>query len=172
MKSVEFISKRKAESIIDPDRRDERVVISITTPGTPKKSTGYCCKAILHDPSWKDILRLEFHDTDPKKKGAKNQEEDIQVLKLFSESQAVEIMNFLKIHENDIDTVVVHCEAGISRSGAVAKFIAYLYGLRFPETYQLYNNHVFSTLLKVYGESLHSCGLIPKENLPALKEQT
>lgn len=89
--------------------------------------------------------------------------------RLFDSYNAVSILKFLKEHQNDTHDVFVHCEAGISRSAAVAKFIAHIYNLPFNETYSVYNRHVFSTLMRVYGESFYGEGLIPAENLPGVK---
>lgn len=99
--------------------------------------TGSCpCPANL-DPKWQAILRLEFDDIDW-------EEEPYQ---LFSEQQAREIIAFAKeCAETGIDGILVHCHAGISRSAAVAKWIADRYRLPFPEKYMLYNKHVYATL--------------------------
>jgi hypothetical protein len=50
---------------------------------------------------------------------------------IFTEEQAVEIINFIQ-HINtipEIEDLIVHCDAGISRSGAVAVFACRLLGL-------------------------------------------
>jgi predicted protein tyrosine phosphatase len=44
--------------------------------------------------------------------------------------------------------IVVHCHAGISRSGAVAKWIAEQYKLDFNQDYQLFNKHVYRQLVE------------------------
>jgi predicted glycosyltransferase involved in capsule biosynthesis len=81
-------------------------------------------------------------------------------------------MEFLKKHELDTNDCVVHCEAGISRSAGVAKFISVIYSLAFPENYSVYNKHVFSTLMRAYGESFYGHGIMPLESLPGLQGVT
>ena len=40
-------------------------------------------------------------------------------LNLFNEVNAITIVNFINEYKNKIDTLIIHCEAGQSRSGAV-----------------------------------------------------
>ena len=168
MEFTTFIPKRKAEEYHDIVGVQDRVLISITTPGNKKPGSMYCCPAILHEDTWKDILRLEFHDVDPNQMN----DEEANGYKLFNESHVVKIMEFLKKHELDTKDVIVHCEAGISRSAGVSKFISVIYSLAFPETYSVYNKHVFSTLMRVYGESFYGHGILPLESLPGLQGAT
>jgi predicted protein tyrosine phosphatase len=162
MKYTTFISKKKAEAFDDTVGSEKRVLISITTPGKIVKP-GYCVPAVLHKDAWHDILRLEFHDVDPMKDAN-------TFYKLFDQEHVLKIFEFLKKYEASVDEVVVHCEAGISRSAAVSKFIATVYGLQFPENYSIYNKHVFSTLMRLYGEAFYDKGILPRENLPAYQE--
>lgn len=66
----------------------------------------------------------------------------------FSESDAIKIINFLNSHfeKNDFDDIIIHCQEGISRSHAVALFIA---------KYFVKNDKIYKSLLnqegKVYG---------------------
>ena len=161
MNFTTFISKKKAEAFSDTKDSEKRILISITTPGVAR-STGYCTPAKLHIDAWRDILRLEFHDVEP--------ELDGYDYVIFNDEDAKKIFEFLKKHETEIDEVVVHCEAGISRSAAVSKFISIIYGLEFPENYMLYNRSIFSTLLRLYGEAFYDKGILPKELLPAFNQ--
>lgn len=79
------------------------------------------------------------------------------VFKAMSESQGEEIVNF--IEKNKGKNFMVHCTAGISRSGAVASFIRDFY--LNDEEQDLFerenphirpNIHVLSTLKRVYYE--------------------
>lgn len=164
MKSTNFFSKRSAERFQEPGGRDERVLISITTPPVPDSFSAHCAPAVLHEDSWKDVLRLEFDDADPSHMNP----QQVPGYRLFNEDDAVAILKFLKKHQDDTVYALVHCEAGISRSAAVSKFIALIYNLSFPEQYSIYNKHVFSTLMRVHGESLYEDGPLLTSDLPGL----
>jgi predicted protein tyrosine phosphatase len=60
------------------------------------------------------ILRLSFADADVDAPAG---------LVLFDEAHARSIVEFVRAHERDIDRIVVHCDAGMSRSPAVAAAI-------------------------------------------------
>jgi len=162
---TDFVSKKKAEAFHEPTGKDTRVLISLTTPGDPddpRPHSAYCKPAVLHDDTWKAVLRLEFHDKDPNHMN----EDEVIGYKLFNEEDAVKILTFMKAHQDNTVDLIVHCEAGISRSAAVSKFAAHLYHLQFNETYSVYNRHVFSTLMHTYGSSLYGDGPIDAETLP------
>lgn len=114
-------------------------------------------------PDWGDrILRLYFHDILGPLDGY------VQ----FGVADAQKIINFLNgIDKKSINTIFVHCGAGISRSAAIALFIAEKFGLNVVSTtisikgnlgivnykisdfyngkYPFYNRLVYSTLMKV-----------------------
>ena len=73
---------------------------------------------------------------------------------LFSYIHALQILAFVERHKNDIDLLIVHCVAGISRSPAVAAALSKIYGINNYHTYfTLYrpNEHVFNVLMRVYN---------------------
>lgn len=136
VKYVNFIARRSAERIHQLPAQLKRVgLVSITNPD-------------LHDADlydvWHDVLRLKFHDVD--------RQNNEGTLRIFTEDHADQVLSFLHRNEDTVDGFITHCEAGVSRSAAVAKFIAHIYVLPFPENYPLYNRLVFSTLLKRYHE--------------------
>ena len=91
------------------------------------------------DKKWGDILRLWVHDID----------KPWQNYILFSEDDADRIINWLKKHEDELKGILVHCAMGISRSAAIARFIAKVYGLDFDEREGIqFNRHIFNTLCK------------------------
>jgi len=42
----------------------------------------------------------------------------------ISKKQAHDIVNFVKLHKNQVDQIIVHCDAGVSRSAGVCAAIA------------------------------------------------
>jgi len=91
--------------------RAPHVVISIADPGSPQpiiRPSGLC----------RGILRLRFHDAEPTEGFLSPPE-----IKQMTHQQAQAIWQFVKKHLSDIKLVVVHCEAGMSRSPAIAAAI-------------------------------------------------
>ncbi len=85
-----------------------------------------------------DALTLIFDDIEEPETGR------IQM----NEFQAELIITFLRQYEK-ADTILIHCFAGKSRSAAIGKFAAELYGL--PEPYcPYYNTWVYQTLHNLY----------------------
>jgi len=90
------------------------VIISIT-------DTSKNFPALKNVPNLKDILRLRFtdddHDINQNKDGMKYD------CKLFTESQARKIWNFVNNADFDDGLIVCQCDGGISRSSAIAAAI-------------------------------------------------
>jgi predicted protein tyrosine phosphatase len=111
-------------SIHDPDKRRPRI---------PKQS------------GLREVLYLAFHDAEPSEKLALP--EDIV---LMTEDQAREVWSFVKKWQNEIGTVVVHCEQGVSRSPAVAAALCRGFGgdeRPFWRAYQP-NQYVYELVLR------------------------
>lgn len=67
----------------------------------------------------KAIYRAKFHDTD------RTNEQFLGVtLVPITEKQATEIWEFFKQYKDTVNTTIVHCEAGISRSSGCAAALA------------------------------------------------
>ena len=81
-------------SIHDPDRSRPKV----------KKQSGL-----------RAVLQLAFHDAEPTASRSLPAE-----ITLMTAVQAREICEFVRKHKGDVGAVVVHCEAGMSRSPAIA----------------------------------------------------
>lgn len=80
---------------------------------------------IRHIDSYKSILELYFDDIDPRQ--FKNLSiTDLPDIKFFDQNLAQQIIQFLLKNPN-APQIIVHCNAGISRSVAVALFIAQYY---------------------------------------------
>lgn len=56
-------------------------------------------------------------------------------LKLFNLELAREVVDFVNLHENNIETLLVHCEAGLSRSPAIAAAISEIFEIGSAEFY-------------------------------------
>lgn len=105
-----------------------------------------------------DCLFLYFDDIEPDTIPGKP-----QMPFAFSESDAKQIINFLKRHLNnkDFEDVIVHCQAGVSRSHAVALFVA-KYFAKDEDLYQKLlhqegkvfggNHYVYNKLVKTFNE--------------------
>ena len=118
--------------------------ISIVDPPRWTDGQGYekARKARL-DKKWGDILRLWIHDID----------RPWQNYVLFNEDHADQVIDWLKEHEDEFKSVLVHCAMGVSRSAAIARFIAKIYDLPFDEREGMqFNRHVFNTLCKRWKE--------------------
>jgi predicted protein tyrosine phosphatase len=90
---------------------------------------------------WHDVLRLGFDDID----------HDDGEYVLCDEFHARAIIEFVeRCNDEKVEGILVHCNAGISRSAAVAKWISERHGLNFPAEYDQYNKHVYITLIEAY----------------------
>ena len=89
----------------------------------------------------KDVLTLYFDDIEEPEHG----------LRLISFPQAIAIVKFIKAHSEDVDTLLIHCFAGVSRSRAVGAFAREV--LDIPQTDETdYNEYVYAILHKVWKE--------------------
>jgi predicted protein tyrosine phosphatase len=168
-KTTFFMSKAEAEALTlrlasgqEQDLAGKTVLISINSPETSKEElkllygpdyatshlakmaeAGYR-KPVVESPHWVELLMIEFNDIDP----SHCSDGWIQQWTLFDDAMADKIIDILERTKDKASVYAVHCEAGVSRSAGVAKFISQYFNLSFPETYSLYNKHVFSVLLR------------------------
>ena len=162
--STAFISRKRAELVIDANDADNRILISVRTP--LHQDYAWYRHPILARDAWRAILPVEMHDVDPTgRSGLSMDKHDIEY-KFFDEQHALAIMAFLKEHEAQGGEAIVHCDAGISRSAAISKFIAMVYSLPYPENYTLYNRHEFTTLVHVYQRIGYGTDAEAIANLP------
>ncbi|MEI7836864.1 MAG: hypothetical protein WCK05_10705 [Planctomycetota bacterium] len=113
-------------------------MISISDPGTPKPRirTDGLCRA---------ILRFRFHDAEPAGNFSMP-----PTIKLMTSGEATEIWEAVQQHRGQIDTIVVHCEAGMGRSPPVAAALCHALGrddTRFFQEYQP-NMHSYGLILQ------------------------
>lgn len=119
-----------------PERTDTYAVISIQDTahggfGFELKENAYC----------KGVLTLFFDDIGQPQTGAK----------LMTEAQAAEIIRFIAAHKDDVDTLLIHCFAGISRSKAAARFAREMLGFP-PLNDDIYNAYVYEMLKRQENE--------------------
>ena len=129
LKSVAYISRRDAES---KQGTADYAIISISEPFSyPAQLSG----------GWHSVLRLEFHDI----------EQASWPQTLFSRQDACDIAAFVE-QAQDCEGILVQCKAGISRSAAIAKWIAEKFSLPFDHAYGLYNRRVYNTLCEIASQ--------------------
>jgi predicted protein tyrosine phosphatase len=115
-RKISFVSEREMMDMV-PWRNT--ALISIAEPGRSADVKG-----------WKHVLRLWFHDISKSQDGmavcilpVTGGHGGVEEMKAFDAKQAREVISFLDGPPIDVDSIVVHCHAGISRSAAVAEFI-------------------------------------------------
>jgi predicted protein tyrosine phosphatase len=115
--------------------RSSYAVISISDPGSRRPK-------VRKQSGLRAVLRLCFHDAEP----TGMPDLDRRVTCMHAD-QARQIWEFVTQHA-DVGTIVVHCEAGMSRSPAVAAALCEAMGMddRFSREYQP-NAHVYRLVL-------------------------
>jgi len=108
--------------------------------GEPAASEG---DPVIQD-GWHDVLRLSFHDVVP------SQNPD-DAYTLMTAEDAGKIVAFVRHVAPNVEGIIVHCRAGISRSAAVVKWIAQEYKIPFNKHYRKYNDFVWR-LMVVAGQ--------------------
>lgn len=128
-------------------------IISITTPGDPEAD-------VVQNDMTVSVLRLSFNDLD-KEPGPGTIKFLGGVYRLFDRKDAGLIKEFIIEHALPSYTVMVHCDAGISRSAAVAAALSKVYngddfefftgGSMYGAPHYAPNMLVYKTLLEAYG---------------------
>jgi len=134
------------------------IVISITSPYSPE------AKIEVKD-SLIAMLRLSFHDWDAKDKELIEQKDTLEAKRMiyFNSGMAREILLFVLCYIKNVNLIVVHCEAGISRSAGCAGAVAKIFNGddSFYFKHYLPNMLVYDTIIKTWNEK-KNCD---KENL-------
>ena len=132
-KPIMFMSQDKAVSLLIPENIRAWAAISITTkygewPNLPEDRRS-------------DLLQLWFDDWD--------KQDEEKTRRLFDEMMAGQILQWVQVVWPRIDMLVVHCQAGFSRSPAVAAVLARIFhgddAEYFKKAYP--NRHVYRVLL-------------------------
>lgn len=104
LNEIQFCGRWEAERFVSTK---PWVAISITDPGSEP--------AKLLEKNRLSVLRLQFHDLDQPALGSGD---------LFTPTMARRIIAFVIQWAPHVDGLLTHCEAGISRSAAVAAFVS------------------------------------------------
>ena len=89
---------------------------------------------------WHDVLRLSFHDITPETLDLDGS------YTLMTDEHAQAIVDYVREVAPNVNGILVHCRAGISRSAAVVKWIYDEYQLPFNANYEKYNAFVYRLL--------------------------
>lgn len=150
--NIQIMSKLECTLFSTKDLTEDYIVISINDTG--------CYTIIYPNPHIKEVLTLQFDDISEK-------EHEVEGLKLMNEYQANRIWCFINKHRNKVKNIIVHCTAGISRSGAIGCVLArYLNG---DDNYLLAtgkyipNKHVYKLMCEAFG--LEYSGKLFKEKI-------
>lgn len=133
MTEILVMSQFDAERYADGAHNETCSVISITSHGDDEAQV-----YVDESNGIKDILRLQFNDTD----------EDDGI----SEDDAEAISEFVK-HAMNLDRLIVHCGAGQSRSAGVAAAIMKIY---FNDDTPVFNNRKYTPNMRCYRKVLEN----------------
>lgn len=134
------LSREKAEAFVPTLMR--AVCISVTDPQSPE--------AVLH-PGFLAVLRLSFHDLSPED-CPEGTPTDCGPAEFMGPADAGAVVRFADLHR-DVDVVVIHCEAGVSRSRSIAEALFDSFGRRAP------NHHVYERVTAAFRNN-HKCGTL------------
>ena len=138
---MDFVVAGRQEIEAGVPVRTAYVVISITDPESRPAR-------IQRPTGFRDVLRLQFHDAMPA-----NGFTLPPNIVLIHEGHARAIWQFIEQWQETVETVVVHCEQGMSRSPAVAAAICNVLdgdGSQFFEEY-VPNRYIYDLLIAVAG---------------------
>lgn len=116
-------SRREMQRYAWQEHNETSIVISINSS----------CELFLEIPrksknGIKKLLSLSFDDVD-KKQYDDMIEDGYGSVVLMSEQDAARIVSFVKKHKDSVDGIIVHCDAGVSRSaGVMAAIMKWLTG--------------------------------------------
>lgn len=96
---------------------------------------------------WQDLLRLSFHDILP------STPDPDSAYTLMDDEDSKAIVDFVRYVAPNVDGIIVHCRAGISRSAAVAKWICREYSIPFNAKYNKYNEFIYRMILLAAAEN-------------------
>jgi len=134
------------------------VIISTRSPGSRR--------AIVGGNEPKDVLWLEFNDVDEEGRVWTLHGNKVNKHKLFTEEEAKEVIEFVNKYKDEVELIICHCEAGISRSAGIAAALYTILGAPekdaeiwakknvFGQLKHRPNVHVYQTMLAAANMSL------------------
>lgn len=128
-----FLSRDEAEREAG---HADGVLISLIDPGSPPPRLG------AH---WRDVLRLAFFDADDSI-AAEVEREGLRVCRPEDARRILAFIEGWHAAPGGPSELVTHCEQGISRSAAVARFAALRFGLDYRWAHPYYNDRVLRLL--------------------------
>jgi len=129
MRKIQFIIQDE-RLIKTYDFKEKHIVISITSPGYEHPKLPELKSRI-------GLLQIKFHDID-KTIISKGKE-----YPAFTKEQAKEIWKFFQSYKLKVNSVVVQCEVGVSRSPAVAAALAKIIGQDDSKFFKYYVPNMF-----------------------------
>ena len=117
--SIQVLSRREAIQYCEQRHREESVIISISDPNMVYDGAPFCSP----ENRVTAILPLCFSDADKPGKDVYGLE--VEEGDLMRDEDARKVVHFVRANRNKL--LLVHCDAGISRSAGVAAAIAEYY---------------------------------------------
>lgn len=139
--NIIVLNRTNAEKLSYNDFSSDRVIISIRTPNDEK--------AVFNseNSSIKDILYLSFYDVS-------TETQDIfRGYPAMTDEDALKIKCFVLKWKDKVDTIIVHCDAGVSRSAGVTAGI--LDGLD-QDSSQIFDNNRYLPNSLCYRKTLNA----------------
>lgn len=136
---IMVMSRQRAEEYFKYVHRHSSVVISITD-----KRGDDADFIISKENGVRDILRLKFNDEELRIHTRYGDKENADAITL---EQAEQIAVFVKRWVAKVDIMIIHCEAGVSRSaGCAGAILKYFYN----DDTQIFNNSYYCPNMSVY----------------------
>lgn len=107
IRNIEVFNREQALALA-PD--PTAIMLSISAPGDAPD---------LDPAAFMSLANFEFHDIIESEEG----------LVSFNETMAQRVLDFVEKHETTAETILVHCDAGLSRSVGVGVFLADLFSV-------------------------------------------
>ena len=128
-----LVLSRSEIKTVTPDQ--PYIAISITNPGLPVAE-------VAVSPHCRGILRLQFHDIG-------DYGQPLQGKQVMTEEDGRRVIDFLREHSDLVRLIVCQCEAGVSRSAAVAAAVCRILGTDDRHFFAGYapNRWVYRTIL-------------------------